>query len=176
MISAAPEYPHGVEAGNNFCPKLHGGVDMALTTFKNVTRKIPGGLAVESESRGFKIIMDEPPSLGGSDKGMNPVEGLLAALGSCQCIVGAAFAESQGIDLKEFWVELEGDLDTDGFLKGDPNVRPGYQEVRFTMHIKTDAPKEKVEAFQKFIQGRCPVGDSLGNGVSLKPATIVIEK
>lgn len=149
---------------------------MALTTFKNVTRKIPGGLAVESESRGFKIIMDEPPSLGGTDKGMNPVEGLLAALGSCQCIVAAAFAQSQGIDLKEFWVELEGDLDTDGFLKGDPNVRPGYQEVRFTMHIKTDAPRDKVEAFQKFIEGRCPVGDSLARGVSLKPATIVIEK
>ncbi|RIE10733.1 OsmC family protein, partial [Candidatus Cryosericum hinesii] len=76
----------------------------------------------------------------------------------------------------EFWVELEGDLDTDGFLKGDPNVRPGYQEIRFTMHIKTDAPQDKVEAFQKFIQSRCPAGDSLGNGVSLKPATIVIDK
>jgi len=149
---------------------------MAMTTFKAISRKLPGGLAVESESRGFKVIIDEPPSLGGTDTGMNPVEGLLVSLGSCQCIVAAAFAKSQGIDLKEFWVELEGDLDTDGFLKGDPNVRPGYQEIRFTMHIKTDASQDKVEAFQKFIQSRCPAGDSLGNGVSLKPTTIVIDK
>ena len=149
---------------------------MAMTTFKAISRKLPGGLAVESESRGFKVIIDEPPWLGGTDTGMNPVEGLLVSLGSCQCIVATAFAKSQGIDLKEFWVELEGDLDTDGFLKGDPNVRPGYQGIRFTMHIKTDAPQDKVEAFQKFIQSRCPAGDSLGNGVSLKPATIVIDK
>lgn len=58
----------------------------------------------------------------------------------------------------------------------DPNVRPGYQEVRFKMHIKTDAPQDKVEAFQHFIESRCPVGDSLGKDVSLKPSTLVIEK
>jgi uncharacterized OsmC-like protein len=55
-------------------------------------------------------------------------------------------------------------------------VRPGYQEIRFTMHIKTDAPQDKVEAFQNFIQSRCPVGDSLGKRVTIKPATIVIDK
>jgi uncharacterized OsmC-like protein len=148
---------------------------MAMTTFKAISRKLAGGLAVESESRGFKVIMDESASLGGTDTGMNPCEALLTALGSCQCIVAAAFAKAEGVDLKEFWVELEGDLDTDGFLKGDPNVRPGYQEVRFTMHIKTDSPKDKVEAFQKFIQNRCPVGDSLGKGVTIKPSTIVVE-
>lgn len=149
---------------------------MAMSTFKAVSRKLPKGLSVESESRGFKMIMDEPLSLGGTDTGMNPVEGLLVSLGSCQCIVAAAFAKAQGIDLKEFWVELEGDLDTDGFLKGDPNVRPGYQEVRFTMHIKTNASQDKVEVFQKFIQSRCPVGDSLGKGITIKPARIVIDK
>jgi len=149
---------------------------MAKSTYKAISRKLPGGLAVESESRGFKVIMDEPTSLGGTDTGMNPVEALLAALGSCQCIAATSSAKSQGIDLKEFWVELEGDLGIDGFLKGDPNVRSGYQEVRFTMHIKTDAPQDKVEAFQKLIQSRCPVGDSLGKGVTIKSATIVIDK
>jgi len=154
----------------------NGGVNMALTTYKAISRNLPGGLAVESESRGFKMTIDEPPSMGGTDTGMSPAEALLVSLGSCQCVVAAAFAKSQGIDLKEFWVEVEGDLDPAGFMKGDPNVRPGYQEIRFKMHIRTDAPRDKVEAFQRFIESRCPVGDSLGNGVSLKPATIVIER
>jgi uncharacterized OsmC-like protein len=130
----------------------NGGVNMAKTTYKSVSRKLPGGFAVESESRGFKVIMDEPISLGGTDTGMNPVEALLAALGSCQCIAAASSAKSQGIDLKEFWVELEGDLGIDGSPRGDPSVRSGYQEVRFTMHIKTDASQDKVEAFQKLIE------------------------
>ena len=149
---------------------------MAKTTYKSISRKLPGGLAVESESRGFKVIMDEPNSLGGTNTGMNPVEALLAALGSCQCIAAAQSAKSQGIDLKEFWIELEGDLGIDGLPRSDPRVRSGYQEVRFTMHIKTDASQDKVEAFQKFIESDCPVGDSLGKGVTIKPATIVIER
>jgi len=149
---------------------------MAKTTYRSISRKLPGGLAVESESRGFKVIMDEPTSLGGTDTGMNPVESLLAALGSCQCIAATSSAKSHGIDLKEFWVEVEGDLGIDGLPRSDPRVRSGLQEIRFTMHIKTDAPQDKVEAFQKFIESDCPVGDSLGKGVTIKPATIVIER
>ncbi len=148
---------------------------MATVTFKAVSRKLPEGLAVENTVRGFTAILDEPPASGGTDKGMNPVEAALAALGSCQCITAAAFARQQGIDLKDFWVELEGDLNTDGFRHIDPAVRPGFQEVRFTMHIKTDAAPEKVAAFQEFIEATCPVGDSFGKGVALKPAKIVIE-
>lgn len=148
---------------------------MSKETFKAISRKSESGLAVENEARGFKIIMDEPASLGGTDTGMNPVEALLCALGSCQVIVAAAFARAQGIDLQDFWVELEGDLDTDGFLKGKPGVRNGFNEVRTTMHIKTGSPIEKVEEFQKFIQNRCPVGDTIMNGSKIVPSKIVIE-
>ena len=66
--------------------------------------------------------MDEPKELGGSDTGMNPVEMLLCALGSCQAIVAKSFATAHGIDLHDFLVVLEGDLDPDGFLKGKPGV------------------------------------------------------
>lgn len=147
---------------------------MAVATFK-ATSKLVSGLAVDTTVRNFTIRMDEPPSLGGNDTGMNPVEGVLAALGSCQVIVAAAFAKANGINLQDFWVELEGDLDTDGFLKGVPGIRPGYNEVRFTMHIKTDSPAEKVEAFQKFIESRCPVGDTLSLGTKLVASKIVID-
>lgn len=147
---------------------------MAVATFK-ATSKLVSGLAVDTTVRNFTIRMDEPPSLGGNDTGMNPVEGVLAALGSCQVIVAAAFAKANGINLQDFWVELEGDLDTDGFLKGAPGIRPGYNEVRFTMHIKTDSPAEKVEAFQKFIELRCPVGDTLSLGTKLVASKIVID-
>ena len=146
---------------------------MAKETFKAVSRSM-GGLVVETTVRDFKVTMDEPKSLGGSDTGMNPVEGLLSALGSCQVIVARAFAQANGIEFSEFWVELEGDLDTDGFLKGLPGVRNGFNEVRTTMHIKTDAPAEKVEAFAKFIEGRCPVGDTITAGTTVNN-TIVVE-
>ena len=119
--------------------------NMAVETFKAVSSKGDGGLSVVNESRGFKVIMDEPKSLGGTNQGMNPVEGLLVSLGSCLVIVGAAFAKSHGIDLQDIRVETEGDLDPAGFLHGKEGVRPGFQEVRFTVHIKSNSPEEKLE-------------------------------
>lgn len=137
-----------------------------LTTFKATANKTATGLQVESESRGFKLTFDEPKELGGTDTGMNPVEGILCALGACQSICCAAFAESQNFTYSKFWVELEGDLDPDGFM-GLSDCRNGFQEIRFVMHFKTDEPQEKVNSFAKFIESRCPVGDVLANGVKL---------
>jgi uncharacterized OsmC-like protein len=147
---------------------------MAITTFK-ATSRLTSGLAVESESRGFKMVLDEPKELGGTNTGMNPVEALLCALGSCQAIVAAAFAKAHHIDLQGFWVELEGDLDTDGFLLGKPGVRNGYQEIRFNMHFITTSSAEAVAEYKKFIESRCPVGDSLMNGVKFVPGMIIVE-
>jgi len=149
---------------------------MAVETFKAVSRKGEGGLSVESETRGFKIVMDEPKSLGGSNQGMNPVEGLLVSLGSCLVIVGAAFAKSHGIDLQDIRVETEGDLDPAGFLQGKEGVRPGYQEVRFTVHIKSDSPEDKLQEFYEFMESRCPVSDTLSVGTRVVAKKLVVER
>jgi len=146
-----------------------------MGTLDAVSHKISEGLAVQTGVRGFKCIIDEPASPGGTDRRMNPVEAMLAGPGSCQCIVAAAFVKAQGVGLKDFQVELESDLDTDGFIRSDPNVRSGCGDVRFTMQISTGSPKEKVEAFQKLIEARCPFGNSLGRGIMLKSSAIVVE-
>ncbi|MGS5018338.1 OsmC family protein [Paenibacillus sp. JJ1683] len=143
-----------------------------LTTFKATAKKLPEGLQVEAQSRGFKIVMDEPEDFGGTDKAMNPVEALLCALGACQSIVIAAFAEGFGFSYEEFHVELEGDLDPDGFM-GLADVRCGFQEIRFAMHFKTTESQEKAEAFAAFVEKTCPVGDCLANGVKLVQAGVV---
>ena len=147
---------------------------MAVETFKAVARG-KEGLAVETDVRGFKIRFDEPEEMGGTNTGLNPVEGVLSCLGACQAIVAAAFAAEFGIDLQDFWVELEGDLDPDGFM-GLSDVRPGFLEVRANMHIKSDAPEDKLAEFVEFIEKRCPVGDSLGHGIKVAAATLTVEK
>jgi len=147
---------------------------MPIATYK-ATSKLVEGLQVDNFVRDFTIRMDEPKNLGGTDTGMNPVEALLAALGSCQVIVAGAFAKSQGIDLQDFWLELEGDLDPDGFLKGKPGVRMGFQEVRVTPHIKTTSSPEKVADFMQFIQNRCPVEDVMVNGTRIIATEAIIE-
>lgn len=145
-----------------------------LTTFKATARKLPEGLQVETNSRGFKIVLDEPEDMGGTDAGLNPVEALLCTLGACQSIVAGAFAQAHDITFEEFHVELEGDLDPDGFM-GLSDVRNGFQEIRFAMHFKTNESKEKIDEFAKFIEKTCPVGDCLSNGVKLVLSDVVID-
>ncbi len=144
---------------------------MAISTFKATSRLIEG-LQVENKVRQFTLRMDEPQSLGGTDTGMNPVEAQLAALGSCLTIASAAFAEDHNIDLQDISFEIEGDLDPAGFLKGAEDVRMGFQEIRFTPHIKTSSSPEDVEKFIAFVESRCPVSDVTANGtkvVSMRP-------
>lgn len=147
---------------------------MPVETFK-ATAHLQKGMVVKANSRNFEITVDEPKSLGGTDTGMNPVELVLSALGACQSIVARVYARKFHIQLDDFWVEVEGDLDTDGFMNKS-DVRRGYSEIRYTFHIKTDAPREQVESFVEFLEQTCPVGDTIANPVTLKLNGIVIEK
>lgn len=145
-----------------------------VEVFKATATKIDGGMQVEAGARNFKLLLDEPPELGGLDKGITPPETLLCALAACQTIVGYAFAAGQGIQLEGFTVEIEGDLDPDGFQDKAP-VRNGFSEIRFKMHMKTDASQEQAEAYAQFIQDHCPVGDSIANGVKLVCSGVVLD-
>lgn len=133
---------------------------MATEVFKAQV-KWQQGLVCEAEARGFKVKMDEPPELGGSNTAMNPVEMLLSALGGCVTICAAAFAPACKVKLADFYVEVEGDLDPDGFLGKNPNVRKGFSDIRFTMYIKSDSPQENIDALVKMIEKTCPVSDTL---------------
>ncbi len=146
---------------------------MGVVTF-TAKSHLKEGMKVESNSRNFTMVLDEPPTLGGKDEGMNPVEAVLCALGSCQCIMARAMATKMRVELIDFWVELEGDLDPEGF-KGSEEVRPGFQNVRAKFHVKANASDEKIEKLIKNIERFCPVGDTLEHGVSLT-AKYIIEK
>jgi uncharacterized OsmC-like protein len=138
---------------------------MAEETFKSTVR-LKDGLTVEAETRGHKIIMDEPQEMGGTDEGMNPVELTLSALGGCLSICASMFAESCDVELNDFSVDLEGDLDLRGF-KGVDGIDPGFQEVRFTINIDSDSPKENIEKLVEVIESRCPVSDSLKRNIEI---------
>jgi uncharacterized OsmC-like protein len=147
---------------------------MAIHTFK-VESVLKSGLAVENRAGKFTVIADEPATMRGTDTGMSPVEMLLCALGSCQCITARFFARSQQIDLQDFRVEVEGDLDPAGFMKGLEGVRAGFQQLRMTVYIQTCAPQEKIDAFVDFVKKRCPVGDTLLCGVPMVERHVIVE-
>ena len=67
------------------------------------------------ETRGFKIVLDEPASLGGTNEGPNPVEYELAALSGCISVMGHLIAKEMGFELRGIQTEIEGDLNPGRF-------------------------------------------------------------
>jgi len=140
---------------------------MAIHTYK-AESTLKEGMAVENTSRGFAVRADEPRNIGGTNTSMSPVEMLLCALGSCECIAARIFATLQGIDLKGFRVSVEGDINPEGFLKGKEVTRPGFQEIRLKINVEANAPRDRIDEFVAFIQSRCPVAETIMNGVRIQ--------
>jgi uncharacterized OsmC-like protein len=96
-------------------------------------------------AKDFTIRVDEPYELCGTNQFANPQEYLLAALNACMIVGYAAVCASRGINLEELRIETAGEIDLRGFLGVDPTVKPGYERLRYTVHIKGDASAEEFE-------------------------------
>ncbi|OCA86795.1 OsmC family protein [Pradoshia sp. D12] len=134
---------------------------MAKTTLKSKATLI-NNVQVEVEARGHKVTIDEPERAGGTDLGMNPLELLLSSLGACQTIMAQSYADKMGIQYDRLVIELEGDLDTGGY-KGKPGAKVGLEEIRYFVHMESNAPQEKIEEFIRYIEAHCPALDTLIN-------------
>ena len=139
---------------------------MALNTY-HVKAARKQNLQLEVTAREFHVSIDEPETSGGDNTGMNPVEMLLGSIASCQTITALIFANFYGIQIDDIYVEVEGSLDPDGFSGMNPTVRPGFQEIHSTFHIKSNAPKAQLQQLLKMVEKQCPVGDSVSHGVAL---------
>lgn len=125
------------------------------------------GFHITSTIRTHNIQIDEPEELGGTDKGPNPVEIVLAALGSCQAIVLKFYGQKLGVDVKSVETTVDGEIDLGGFF-GTSKARPGFQNIKATTRIKAKGDPEKIQELLNIAQERCPVLDILRNGVPVE--------
>ncbi len=125
------------------------------------------GAGGEDSSRGEPFVLegDEPPVLLGSNAGPNAVEAVLHALASCLAVGFVYNAAAQGIEVDSLEFDLEGDIDLHGFLGLSDQIRPGYQHIRLSYRVKSDAPREKLEALCEYVQKTSPVVDIIRNPV-----------
>ena len=126
----------------------------------------------ESRTRTFLLEGDEPPMLLGNDRGPDPIETVLAALGSslvAGCIHKAA---AEGIKVEGLEISLEAEIDFRGFFCISDRVRPGCQCIRLSYRIQSAAPRQKLEALFEHVQRTSPVLDLIRNPV---PVTIVLQ-
>ena len=116
----------------------------------------------------FRLTLDEPQALGGSDAGPNPIELVLAALGACQEITYRLYADTLGIPLDRVSVSVSGRLDLRGFFAVDEGVRPGFKDVTATVRIDSPAPADEIERLRATVDRHCPVLDILRSVTPVK--------
>lgn len=121
-----------------------------------------------ANARHFKLIVDEPEDLGGTDQAANPVEFLLAAYAGCLNVMGHIIAKELDIELRSLELEIEGDLDPSKVFGQPTENRPGYQEIRVKILPETDASPALLDQWLKEIEARCPVNDNLLNPTPIR--------
>ena len=122
------------------------------------------GLGEEQKHKSeFSFEADHPEVFASEDLGATPVEIVLASLASCLTAGVAAVAQHRGIQLKSVEAKLEGDMDIQGILGIDSDVRNGYNDIRVSFDIDADATPEEVEAIVAQSQKRSAVYDAVTN-------------
>lgn len=139
----------------------------AATTFGSQSL-LQQGLCSKATIRQHELTVDEPEALGGTDQGPNPVELILAALGTCQEITYRAYATAMGVALDGVSVTLEGDIDLQGFFGVNDAVRPGYQRIRGRVVLESPASEADLQKLRDAVNAHCPVLDILTKPVPVE--------
>lgn len=135
-----------------------------------VTHCTIGGQRITKD---FRIHVDEPLELCGTNLHPNPQETLLAALNSCMMVGYTVLCALEGIELEELRIETEGDIDLRGFLRIDDTVKPGYDDIRYTVHIKGNGTPEQFENIHRTVMATSPNYFNLRNAIPLKSRLVI---
>jgi putative redox protein len=146
--------------------------DQAQVSFE-ATTQLGKGLRSAASIRQFNVAIDEPESLGGTDTAPNPVELVLAALGSCQEISYRLYADALGIPLRKASVKVRGDIDLRGFFAVDPSIRPGFLNIEAVVTLDSPAPEADLIRLKEAVDRHCPVLDILRSPV---PVTLELAR
>ncbi len=154
--------------------------EMAKATF-SVKSEWNGGFSVTSSSKNFRIggeniernteyrmQYDFPNQFSGEDRGPTVCEGCMTSLAACLTQTIVAHASSRGIMIDSINVDVEGDVDMRGWSGISNDVRPGAQQFRVNMNIKSNtASKEQINELREIGKRFSPAFDTLTNGTSV---------
>jgi uncharacterized OsmC-like protein len=112
-------------------------------------------------------VGDEPVALLGSDAGPSPSETLLHAMANCVSVTTSYHSAARGVPLDAFKVNLEGDMDLQGFADLDDNVTPAYQNIRAKVLIKAGGTERDIAELLKFTTSHSPMCDSVSRPVDV---------
>jgi uncharacterized OsmC-like protein len=118
----------------------------------------------------FSVEADHPQVFASEDNAATPPEIVLAALASCLTAGLATVATHRGVQLRSVTATVEGDMDLQGILGIDGDVRNGFDAIKVTYDIDADASRADLEAIVAQSQKRSAVFDIVTNPTTVRVA------
>jgi uncharacterized OsmC-like protein len=126
----------------------------------------PSRLKVQSGK--FKMIIDEPEAMGGTNMGPSPIQVLLMALAGCLSVTGHAIAQQKGLKLNDLKIEIKGSMNPCNFMGCSFDERAGFQQINVI--VKPDfenASDAQIKDWLEETERRCPVTDNIKEGTHI---------
>jgi uncharacterized OsmC-like protein len=121
----------------------------------------PTSVAIAESEWTFSV--DEPVEDGGSNSGPNPMHHLVASLAGCQNEQAQVAAEELGFAANDINIDVEVDLNLDGFMGITNNSDGCFQGVRLNATVAGVSPEQAIE-LGKRVDARCPILSLLRSG------------
>jgi uncharacterized OsmC-like protein len=129
--------------------------------------RLRDGLSCDIEEGPWRLVAGMAPKLGGTNDGPTPGVFGRAALGSCLAVGYAMWAARLGIIIDSLDIEIHADYDARGELGMSDEVRPGYSQIRYIVHVSSPTSEAEIlrwlDTADKFSSWR----DNIANPVPL---------
>jgi len=141
-----------------------------------VTSRLVRNLYTETTVRDHMVKCDYAEPAGGENLAPNPIELLLSSFAACIEAAFYEFAEHQGLAVESVEAEVRGILDLRGLFMVDESVAPGFQELSYSLRIKTTENADEVRRLAEKVVAHCPVVDSLVRAVNVSGEILINEE
>lgn len=122
--------------------------------------KLVGDQLQEAKMRDYTLVCDEPASLGGTDKGPNPLEFFVSAVGFCENVTLARFAALRGLEFDSLETIVRGHWDRRGQGEWE-GIEPAFKDFVVETRITARAPIDEIRELVRTTHMRCPMHASI---------------
>lgn len=140
--------------------------EAALVTLRAQGR-LGDGVSCRIETGKALVEAGLHPATGGSGQAACSGDMLLEALVACAGVTLNAVATALGIELRDATLQAEGDLDFRGTLGVAREAPVGFQNIRLSFTLDTDASEEQLATLLRLTERYCVVYQTLAHPPAL---------
>jgi uncharacterized OsmC-like protein len=132
----------------------------AATGTVRADASLVGDQVQEARLKDHTLVCDEPSALGGTEKGPNPLEFFMSAVGFCENVTFARLAALKGLEFDSLQTSVRGHWDRRGQGLRD-DFEPAFKDFVVETRIGSKAPIELVREVAKLTHRKCPMHASI---------------